>query len=164
VRLVVTARIEGQLPDQLTVLGDHRDLTCHAISAKRYALVREGSVVGLVDTHDETAEAIEESGESVETGELLDRSEHGLGLYLDPMSPDEPRTDSHGRRIWISTAWEWILGRRRDLPRWAESLALTRFTVSTSRVADWLRSYNDSLPRERWGASWLVRLARPPFA
>ncbi len=74
--------------------------------------------------------------------ELADWSEHGLGAYMDPSGrkPEDQR-DEEGRRIWIREAWEWIianaLGRETPPPAWAERPALTRFTVSSPRLAGW---------------------------
>jgi hypothetical protein len=97
---------------------------------------------------------------------LVDRSEHGLGLYLDPTSPDDPQRDERGRRVWISQAWEWILGRWQALPGWSSEFALTRFTVSTARVSDWFRAYNSSRPpdqRVRPGSFGLLSHPTPLF-
>lgn len=44
--------------------------------------------------------------------------------------------------MWITEVWEWILGQRSSLPAWSKEFALTRFTVSTARVSDWFRRYN----------------------
>jgi hypothetical protein len=81
--------------------GSREDpVTCYVISAKRYALFRkDGSGVELldvVDTHEEAVGADERSTAADER--MQDWSEHGLGLYLDPGTPDDPRRDEKGRR------------------------------------------------------------------
>jgi len=124
--------------------------TCFAISAKRYALIRDNRLLHVVDASEEADDAPDEPRLTLEVEDLVDRSEHGLGLYLDPTNPEAPQRDEQDRRVWMSEAWDWILERRPDLPEWSASYALTRFTVSTARVQDWFRSYNKSLSRERW--------------
>ena len=126
-------------------------LWCYAISAKRYALYRLGadgrpSVVAAKDTHEEAAEA-DEVGEEQE---LADWSEHGLGMYLDPISPERPQRDEKKRRIWMRQAWEWVLAPEgTPPPEWASTYALTRFTVSSPRVQLWFRGYDVAAPKEK---------------
>lgn len=104
-------------------------LWVYAISAKRYCLYRFG-----------------EDGQPV----LVDWSEHGLGLYLDPLNPERPRRDEQGRRIWIKEAWEWILrdvlGLDASMPTWADRFALTRFTISGPHVAGWFAGFDRRRP------------------
>ncbi len=104
-------------------------LWVYAISAKCYCLYRLG-----------------ETGQPV----LVDWSEHGLGLYLDPLNPERQRRDEQGRRIWIKEAWEWIL---RDalapdasMPTWGDRFALTRFTISGPHVAGWFAGFDRHRP------------------
>ena len=143
-----------------------RPLTCFAISAKRYALFRDDGLLRVVDASEEADVAVDEPQQVLDSEDLVDRSEHGLGRYLDPIDPEEPQRDEQGRRVWMSQAWDWILGRRAELPEWERSYALTRFTVSTARVQDWFRRYNDALPRERWvqpGSFGLIAHPSPTF-
>lgn len=69
------------------------------------------------------------------TPHIAKRSEHGLGRYLDPLSPQQDRRDDKGNRIWISEAWEWILLSQEKPevppPDWAARPALSRITVSS---------------------------------
>jgi hypothetical protein len=106
-------------------------LWVYAISAKRYCLFR-----------------YDESGEPV----LVDWSEHGLGLYLDPTNPKKPQRDDLGRRLWVKEAWEWILrgalGYEVVMPPWAARFALTRFTVSGPHLASWFAGFDQSKPPE----------------
>lgn len=71
--------------------------------------------------------------------EIAKRSEHGLGRYLDPISPNQDRRDRHGHRIWISEAWHWVLRHHEDdttpMPEWASRPALSRVTVSSPLLA-----------------------------
>jgi hypothetical protein len=113
-----------------------RPLWCYAISSKRYCLYRLGS-----EGEVEIVTAAEEEEETA-AEELADWSEHGLGAYVDPSGrPPEQQRDGVGRRIWIRETWEWIvgnaLGRTVPQPAWAHRPALTRFTVSSPRLAGW---------------------------
>jgi hypothetical protein len=133
----------------------NRPLHCYAISAKRYCLYRTSNdgtpeIVAASDRGDASDEERVTEGENL----LEDWSEHGLGVYLDPTSPDasRPRRDKQGRRLWVGEAWQWILddahGRNPPLPHWASTYALTRFTVSSPTIEDWFDGYNTSQPRE----------------
>jgi hypothetical protein len=132
------------------------ELWCYAISAKRYALYHlrknRPNLVGVRDQADEDMSPDEEPDD----GEYVDWSEHGLGLYLDPTTtdPDTSPRDAKGRRLWVKAAWEWILsdahGGNPPLPEWAEHFAVTRFTLSGPRTAEWFDGYNDFRPREEW--------------
>jgi hypothetical protein len=87
---------------------------CYAISAKRY-------VVYLVDSAGKI--------------KILKRSEHGLGAYLDPLTPNQDRRDAKGNRIWIDDTWRWILAAHNNpdapLPAWAQRPAISRITISS---------------------------------
>ncbi len=118
---------------------------CYAIASKRYALYRPSphgpQLVGLTDDHEETATDAESGPDRGEDG-LVDWSEHGLGLYLDPT--DEQRRDKRGR-LWIRDAWQWLLNTAltsssSPLPSWTDRYALTQFSVSTPRHAGWFRT------------------------
>lgn len=132
----------------------NRPLHCYVISAKRYCLYRdhEGQpeILAAADANEETTA---DTGRTAFDDELADWSEHGLGLYLDPTSkdPDRPQRDDKGRRLWVAKAWQWILadarGEQPPLPEWSDRYALTRFTISSPRLEDWFKGYNDSRPR-----------------
>ena len=119
---------------------------CYAISAKRYVLYRTRSngTPKLVYT---TEGGRPDDGDGVE---LVDWSEHGLGAYLNPLSPDR-QSDEEGRRRpeWIRQAWEWTIagGSREDLPDWADAYALTRFSLSSPSISPWFDGYNRNQPR-----------------
>jgi hypothetical protein len=99
------------VPDLLKL--EHTGM-CYAISAKRY-------VVYVIDSAGEI--------------KILKRSEHGLGAYLDPLTPGHERRDSHGNRIWIDDVWKWILAAHENpdapLPAWADRPAVSRITISS---------------------------------
>jgi hypothetical protein len=101
----------GAVPRLLKL--EHTGL-CYAISAKRY----------VVYTRDEAGKI-----------KILKRSEHGLGAYLDPLTPNQERPDTKGNRIWIDEAWNWILAAHHNpdapLPAWADQPAVSRITVSS---------------------------------
>ncbi len=88
--------------------------TCYAISAKRYVIYQANPD---------------------RTRTIVKRSLHGLGRYLDPLSPDTDRRDAAGNPRWIDDTWHWILTAHDDsdapLPEWADRPALSRVTVSS---------------------------------
>jgi hypothetical protein len=91
--------------------GEHRQLLCYAISAKRYALYN-----------------LDEAGEPI----LRKWSEHGLGHLLNPTDPD-----SEGRD-WIRICWEMLVRRADGLPveepAWLDRPALSRISASSPRM------------------------------
>jgi hypothetical protein len=90
----------------------HRQVWCYAISSKRYVLYQQtdqGPELVWVGDAQEVSSADAEAAPTEDIDPLVDWSEHGLGLYLDPT--DEQRRDQKGRRLWIREAWEWILTR-----------------------------------------------------
>jgi hypothetical protein len=132
-------------------------LHCYVISAKRYCLYHDHDgqpeILAAVDANEE---ATGDTDRTAFDDELADWSEHGLGLYLDPTSkdPDRPQRDDKGRRLWVAQAWQWILadarGQQPALPEWSDRYALTRFTISSPRLEDWFKGYNNSRPRSDW--------------
>jgi len=129
-----------------------RALLCYAISAKRYALYREreaGRELVRVNDRPEQSSFDEISWDSGDDG-LADWSEHGLGMYLDPTDPDDPKRDADGRRLWIREAWEWVLAGDPHalLPEQSDRYALTRFTVASPKIAVWFRGYDAVMPLE----------------
>ena len=131
-----------------------RQLYCYAISAKRYALYRTDphGEPELVSVHDGEDEPDDERTEAIEP--LTDWSEHGLGLYLDPLPRinGRPQLDQRRRRLWMRQAWQSILadahGAPTDPPSWTDQYALARFTLSRPTLADWFSGYDKSRPRE----------------
>ncbi len=97
---------------------------CYAIAAKRY-VIYDRDAAGTV--------------------RILKASEHGLGRFLDPLSPTEERRTPDGRRKWIDEAWMWILAAATHpdapMPNWTQVSALSRVTVSSPVLhrpfADW---------------------------
>lgn len=131
-----------------------RQLYCYAISAKRYALYLQDAtgkreLVAAHDRHDA-------SGDDTASDEdvLTDWSEHGLGMYLDPMTtiPEKPQRDEKGRRLWIRETWDWVLNALDDpanpMPAWSQRYALSQFTVSSPALAAWFAGYNAHQARE----------------
>jgi hypothetical protein len=154
--------------------GLTRQVTCYAISAKRYVLYLEGEdaphLLDVIDQADE--DAAPDDVERADTDELADWSEHGLGLYLDPTAtdPDESRRDSEGRRLWTREAWEWLLTdaltTQPPAPAWYDRYAVTRFTLSGPRTAAWFDGYNAPRPRQEWirpGSFGLIAHPAPGF-
>ncbi len=102
---------------------------CYAISAKRYVIYR--------DTPDGSRT-------------IVKRSLHGLGRYLDPISPTEDRRDAAGNPRWIDETWRWILNAHDDpaapLPDWADRPALSRVTVSSAPLLRPFTRWNHNRP------------------
>jgi hypothetical protein len=153
----------------------HESLTqpvhCYAISAKRYALYHldQAGQPQLVDVADDTDPADDDTTLGQEGG-LVDWSEHGLGLYLDPTTTadhDHPPRDTEGRRVWVSQAWDWILrdahGSTPPSPKWAGRYAVTRYTVTGPRTEAWFAGYNQAhpSPEERIRPGCFGLLAHP---
>lgn len=100
-------------------------LYCYAISAKRYALF-------AVDGENNIR--------------IIENKEHGLGLYLDPQSPD--RESEKGKRKWATSVWEYLIsldaGRNPEDIYWFDRPAMTRVKVSTWDTLNAFRTWNDS--------------------
>jgi len=103
--------------------------TGYAISAKRYVIYQ--------DNPDGTRT-------------IVKRSLHGLGRYLDPISPNEDRRDAEGNPRWIDETWQWILNAHDDpaapLPDWADRPALSRVTVSSPPLRRPFTRWNNGRP------------------
>ncbi len=103
--------------------------TCYAISAKRYVIYQ--------DNPDGTRT-------------IVKRSLHGLGRYLDPLSPTENRRDKDDKPRWIDDTWHWILDAHDDpdapLPEWADRPALSRVTVSSPPLLRPFARWNQARP------------------
>lgn len=101
------------------ITGQHRQLYCYSISAKRYALFLFSSD-GRPVLRDRRKDGQEEP---------IKLSEHGWGHLLNPTDPEDESRD------WITTIWEGIiteaLGLRYDWPAWLSRPAASRLTVST---------------------------------
>lgn len=102
---------------------------CYAISAKRYAIY---------------------SYNADGTIEIIKRSEHGLGRYLDPRTPAPAAVDdadtAEENESWIDEVWRWIISSHDDpdtaLPDWADKPALSRITVSSPLLARPFEEWN----------------------
>lgn len=103
--------------------GKQRQLWCHAISAKRYAL-----------------NSLNGQGEPT----LEKWSEHGLGHLLNPTNPDSDDRD------WMRQVWEWIVRDELDVetaePAWLDRPAISRLTVSSPELLRPFDQLNGSLP------------------
>ncbi len=135
----------GRSPWKVEHHSLHDPVWCYAIASKRYALYRQGPdgprMVDLTDDHEETATDTGSAPVAAQD-QVVDWSEHGLGLYLDPT--DDQRRNKSGR-LWIQNAWQWLLaadltGSSHPLPSWADRYAVTQFSVSTPRHAGWFRT------------------------
>lgn len=135
-------------------------LSAYVISAKRYLLYRgEADSPTLVyaaehdaeDTDAEDASSPKSERDSLDMShplDIADWSEHGLGLYLDPLGI----RDDEGRRVWMREAWNYTLRRAlgldADLPAWADKPALTQFTMSSPRQRRWFGQRDSGRPND----------------
>jgi hypothetical protein len=142
-----------------------RPISCWAVSTKRYALftrrASEGDLVYIAER--DLGERTDQPDETIE-----DWSEHGLGLYVDPIGRHgaRPNRDAAGKRIWMIEAWQYVLskalGRLIPRPDWANLPALTQFTISSPHVIRWFDGRDRNRPyseRIRPGAFGLIAQA-----
>lgn len=130
----------------------NKPVWCYAIATKRYALytpTEHGAQLRHPTDAPEEAAADSDTGSTETDDGFVDWSEHGLGMYLDP-TPERAR-DKQGRRTWVSQAWDWILraaltGTQPPLPRWADSFAVSQFSLSTPAQSGWFRLPADGTP------------------
>lgn len=105
--------------------------TCYAISAKRYVIYNQLDD-GTID--------------------IIKRSEHGLGRYLNPINPHEEQRDG-APRSWIDDAWRWVINAHDDpqtpLPDWADKPALSRITISSPLLRRPFTRWNRGKPWSR---------------
>lgn len=103
---------------------DNSPVFITGISAKRYAVYRR-------------------DGNRIE---IVKRSEHGLGLYSNPLTPD-PEIENAKKPDWYASVWEWIIrteidGQRLPKPDWFWLPAVSVFPVRTQHVWSALQSFN----------------------
>src|SRR5437879_4995694 len=87
---------------------------------------------------------------------LEDWSEHGLGLYVDPIGKHGARPNrlpgKERRRVWIAEFWDYLLARVQGLdqspPGWADRYALTQFAISNPKLLRWFAKRDASVPAE----------------
>ncbi len=91
--------------------GRRREVRCHAISAKRYLL-------------------------TTTTGEIVRKSEHGLGHLVNP----DPDAAIH----WIDQAWTYLRDPSNE-PAWLDLPALSKVTVSSADMLGWFAPINCGL-------------------
>lgn len=65
-------------------------------------------------------------------------SQHGLGRYLDPVTPREERRNAAGQLKWVLQSWQWVAAAMEDpdtaLPAWADLPAVSRISVSSTTL------------------------------
>jgi len=128
----IRARLEQLNPYQRALVPDVLKIettgTCYAISAKRYVIYQRAD--------DDTIN-------------ILKRSEHGLGHYLNPLNPDEEELDGVPRD-WVDEAWRWIIEAHDNpdtpLPDWANKPALSRITISSPLLHRPFTTWNRDKP------------------
>lgn len=131
-------------------MGD--PLKALVISAKRYLLYRgdpaSPQLMQAMD-RDDTDPTDDDGAGSPEVLDIADWSEHGIGLYRDPLPKDQSR-DAKARRIWTRHAWTYLLrvslGLDAALPSWSAKPALTQFTISSPRQRRWFNAPESDTP------------------
>ena len=129
-------------------------LYASAISAKRYALYRivngQPELVRVMDSA-----GSEDDGQAAETAErisdveIVKRSEHGLGLYMNPQVRDAlDDSDAHGGS-WYAETWRYIIRKhvlgQEDVPEpdWLDLPAVSRLSVTTAAVLRAFGQFNE---------------------
>jgi hypothetical protein len=111
------------------------ELKADSISAKRYALFDEEKLIQIIDDEDEDSW-------------VADNREHGLGMYLNPISHSP--YDVKGEREWATEAWEYLI--RKDLempvlePDWFGQIAMRKLVITTWETYRSLEPWNRDKP------------------
>jgi ketosteroid isomerase-like protein len=135
-----------------------RPLYCTAISAKRYALYYKDhgnpEIVSVTEDDD--------NSDPVTTNiEIEKRSEHGLGLFMNPAVKDASDEKDARRPDWYREAWHYLISRyvlelsNVSEPVWLDYPALSKFPVKSLLSWEAFRKYNerkmpDGSRREIW--------------
>jgi hypothetical protein len=113
-----------------------RQLWCHSISAKRYALyTRRGQTISLTGVSRDDQDEDNDDPEPA----LHKPSQHGLGHLLNPLNPEDAERD------WIDEIWKHILTGH-DPPDWAANAAIARTSVSTPTMHKLFATLNAGKP------------------
>ncbi len=123
--------------------GERRQLYCHAISAKRYALhnLDQAGQPVLRRMGDEQDSEDDEAPDPLAA--VRKHSEHGLGHLLNPADPEDDSRD------WIAQSWQRIIRADRQPtndPDWIDHPALTRATITTPGLLKPFGKYNRKRP------------------
>lgn len=133
---------------------------CAAISAKRYCLyfLDDAGLPQIIDAahlESDDDEPDEESDLSI-----VKRSEHGLGLYLNPT----------GDRSydWMAETWRYIitrhvLGREADRPEWFDYPAAMRLTITSWDVLRSFNKFNEGKPFAQRVKPWNFGMSFTPI-
>jgi hypothetical protein len=122
-RMIVPDLLKWDTPDS----PDDDEVYSFAISSKRYCLYQLNSD---------------------DSPRIVKRSEHGLGLYLNPESRTASGPDARNKDSWITQAWEWIvrtyaLGEKTADLEWINRPAATRLTITTPELMRPFQAFND---------------------
>ncbi len=128
---------------ELPAKRDGKTLFGAAISAKRYALwhVINGKP-DLVKIQDD---------EEFDELEIVKRSEHGLGLYMNPAVTHASNEKQIQNGDWYREAWHYliarhVLGLKASEPKWLDYPAVSRFPVKSLHIWETFRDYNAGKP------------------
>lgn len=129
--------------------GIREPIRITAISAKRYSLygLKNGKLEIL---------AVEDGDETDDSIEIVKRSEHGLGLYLNPFRhsaalADEDSEHKTAQKRFYDEVWTWglqtyVFGRKVREPDWFDLPAVARFPIRTQFTYRMFDDINDGLP------------------
>jgi hypothetical protein len=127
--------------------GDQREIWCHSIASKRYALF-----------------VYDQSGNPsiIQRGDKRHRSEHGLGHLL---PPTETSSEDEGPD-WLDDWWDHLLHTELDIdhpaPDWFSQPAIARLTVTSPRDLAAFKAHNADKPYPEQLKPWgFVAMAHP---
>lgn len=143
-RNVIPHLVDWQYP-KLEDDGTRKPVHVTAISAKRYSMYQlengKPKILATVDKDD-----IEESAEDLN---VVKRSEHGLGLYLNPHTKDASKDSEAESEDWYKETWEHgvkvhVFGLEDSAPEpdWLDRPAVSRFPVRTLHVLKAFEEFN----------------------
>ncbi len=165
-RSIVPELVKWEYPE------DNEPVYVTAISAKRYALyhLRNGNphIIGFSDEADteNTGEPTDQDNTRID---VVKRSEHGLGLYMNPLVQNaNDEKDAHDPN-WYEQAWEYmirkhVLGQDVPEPTWFNLPAMSRFPIRTLHTWKSLDAFNADLRPDKQIRPFNFYLAAHPVA
>lgn len=109
--------------------GERVQLYAYCISAKRYALFTR-TPAGEIN--------------------LVKCSQHGLGLYLNPLDPNEEASKPDEAPAWVKALWVIMirraLGENPELPEWIDRPAVSRVTATRPEIVRRLNQAKKRMP------------------
>jgi hypothetical protein len=180
-RKLVPDLIEAE-PENYDADGRQRQLWFHGISAKRYVLTNDGGeLLKIVDEPDDEATPASEDAPPAELDGntapdiIRKASEHGLGLYINPVAavkagercPKCGRTAASAaehepcrRALFVEQSWRYITNHIE--PDWLDQMAVSRTAITTPELMKRFDDHNKRVPsHERIRPFGFVLVAHP---